>query len=207
MAYPAPIYPELAGHERILRVAVQVLESRGEAALRIAEVAEAAEVALGLVNYHFGGRDGLIVAAQQHRFAGLVRDDGVTFKRVLDDVKTRADLLASMSDLTRALLDSRRAQIRLSRIAAVASTFGRADAFEKTGEIVDQLLTDYCTYLMQAQVRGLIRTDLDARAIATFIQSYGLGLVIFDLDPASPSPERLHDVILAAIEGFLSPVD
>lgn len=54
MAYPAPIYPELAGRERILRVAVQVLESRGEAALRIAEVAEAAEVALGLVNYHFG---------------------------------------------------------------------------------------------------------------------------------------------------------
>lgn len=205
MAHPSPVDDEADGRERVLSVAVQVLESRGEAALRIAEVAEAAGVALGLVSYHFGGRDGLIVAAQQRRFAGLVGEDGAAFQRILDDVKTPAELNAALTDLSRAVLDSRRAQIRLSRIAAIATTFGRDDSYAITGEIVDQLLTDYSALITQAQSRGLIRTDLDARAIATFVQSYALGLVLYDLDPTSPSAQQMHDVIMAALAGFGTP--
>lgn len=205
MAHPSPVDDEADGRERVLSVAVQVLESRGEAALRIAEVAEAAGVALGLVSYHFGGRDGLIVAAQQRRFAGLVGEDGAAFQRILDDVKTPAELNAALTDLSRAVLDSRRAQIRLSRIAAIATTFGRDDSYAITGEIVDQLLTDYSALITQAQSRGLIRTDLDARAIAIFVQSYALGLVLYDLDPTSPSAQQMHDVIMAALAGFGTP--
>ncbi|MEX2533347.1 MAG: TetR/AcrR family transcriptional regulator [Nitriliruptoraceae bacterium] len=205
MTEPSPVDREADGRERILSVAVQILESRGEAALRIAEVAEAAGVALGLVSYHFGGRDGLIIAAQQRRFAGLVREDGAAFQRILDDLKTPDDLVAALSDLSRAVLDSRRAQIRLSRIAAIAATFGREDAYVITGEIVDQLLADYSAHIQQAQSRGLIRADLDTRAIATFVQSYALGLVIFDLDPASASTQKMHEVIMAALAGFMAP--
>lgn len=194
-----------AGRERILDVAVSVLETRGEAALRIAEVAEAANVALGLISYHFGGRDGLIVAAQQRRFAGLVRDDGAAMKRVLDETHTYDEVMASISDLTFALLDSRRDQIRLSRIAAIASTFGRDDAYEITSAIVDQLLNDYAELIAGAQNRGLIRDDLDARAIATFIQSYALGLVIHDLDPSATDDKQLHEVIMTAVNALLSP--
>lgn len=194
-----------AGRERILDVAVSVLETRGEAALRIAEVAEAANEALGLISYHFGGRDGLIVAAQQRRFAGLVRDDGAAMKRVLDETHTYDEVMASISDLTFALLDSRRDQIRLSRIAAIASTFGRDDAYEITSAIVDQLLNDYAELIAGAQNRGLIRDDLDARAIATFIQSYALGLVIHDLDPSATDDKQLHEVIMTAVNALLSP--
>lgn len=194
-----------AGRERILDVAVSVLETRGEAALRIAEVAEAANVALGLISYHFGGRDGLIVAAQQRRFAGLVRDDGAAMKRVLDKTHTYDEVMASISDLTFALLDSRRDQIRMSRIAAIASTFGRDDAYEITSAIVDQLLNDYAELIAGAQNRGLIRDDLDARAIATFIQSYALGLVIHDLDPSATDDAQLHQVIMTAVGAILQP--
>lgn len=194
-----------AGRERILDVAVSVLETRGEAALRIAEVAEAANVALGLISYHFGGRDGLIVAAQQRRFAGLVRDDGAAMKRVLDETHTYDEVMASISDLTFALLDSRRDQIRMSRIAAIASTFGRDDAYEITSAIVDQLLNDYAELIAGAQNRGLIRDDLDARAIATFIQSYALGLVIHDLDPSATDDAQLHQVIMTAVGAILQP--
>ena len=194
-----------AGRERILDVAVAVLETRGEAALRIAEVAEAANVALGLISYHFGGRDGLIVAAQQRRFAGLVRDDGAVMKRVLEKADTYDDVMTSLSDLTYALLDSRRDQIRMSRIAAIASTFGRDDAYEITSAIVDQLLNDYAELITDAQHRDLIRDDLDARAVATFIQSYALGLVIHDLDPSATGDAELHQVIMTAVEALLRP--
>jgi len=93
----------------------------------------------------------------------------------------------------------------MSRIAAISTTFGRANAHRITGEIVDQLLTQYADLITQAQLRGLIRADLDARAIATFVQSYGLGLVIFDLDANAAQPDKMLAVIMAAVEGFLLP--
>jgi len=204
MAHPSPVDQDADGRERILSVAVQILESHGEAALRMADVAEAAGVALGLVGYHFGGRDGLIVAAQQRRFAALANEDSAAFQRTLDDVNSPADLGAALSDLFRAILDIRRAQIRMSRIAAIATTFGRDDSYVVTGQIIDQLLTNCSANIAQAQSRGLIRDDLDSRAIATFVHSCALGLVIHDLDPASPSHQQLHEVIMTALRGFMA---
>jgi len=96
MTEPDAIDQGADGRERILAVAAQVLENQGEAALRVAEIAEMADVALGLISYHFGGRDGLIVAAQQRRFTGLVRDDAVVFKRAVDNAPDRAALLRTL---------------------------------------------------------------------------------------------------------------
>ncbi len=204
MVQPDAIDYEADGRERILAVAAQVLDTHGEAALRIADVAETADVALGLISYHFGGRDGLIVAAQQRRFAGLVKDDQAAFEQILDSVTTRDELTAALSAMTMALLDGGRATTRMSRIAAVASTFGRDEAHTAMGTIVNQLLNGYRILIERAQVRGLIRTNLDARAMATFVQSYALGLVTFDLDPSAPTPAQMHTVIMTAVTGFLT---
>jgi AcrR family transcriptional regulator len=204
MVQPDAIDHEADGRERILAVAAQVLDTHGEAALRIADVAETADVALGLISYHFGGRDGLIVAAQQRRFAGLVKDDQAAFEQILDSVTTRDELVAALGAMTIALLDEARATTRMSRIAAVASAFGRDEAHMVMGAIVSQLLDGHRILIERAQVRGRIRIDLDARAMATFVQSYALGLVTFDLDPAPPTPAQMHAVIMAAVAGFLT---
>jgi len=58
------------GRRRILDAAVQILESEGEAALRVLDIARMADVVPGLINHHFGGRDQLVAAAQLERFAG-----------------------------------------------------------------------------------------------------------------------------------------
>jgi hypothetical protein len=58
---------------------------------------------------------------------------------------------------------------------------------------------------VEAQLRGLVRTDLDARAVATFLQAYSLGLIVHDLDPKDPDAEKLTDVIVIAVCAILSP--
>ena len=66
---------DVPARERILRAAVDIIATEGEAALRLADVAAAAGVALSLTTHYFRTRDHLVAEALAERFAGLVRDD------------------------------------------------------------------------------------------------------------------------------------
>jgi AcrR family transcriptional regulator len=193
------------GRARLLAAAIRHLESYGEADLRVTDIAEEADVALGLIRHHFGSRDGLVAAAQQRRVEGATREDFEAARAVLSEVEDNATLLARIATLTHAVTDRSRADVRLSRFAAIASAHGRPDARTAISATVGELLDDLALLIMEAQVRGLVRRDLDARAVATFIQSYALGLVIHDLDPKGPPPEKLINVIVAALTTVFGP--
>ena len=59
--------------------------------------------------------------------------------------------------------------------------------------------------IREAGERGIVDTGLDARAVATFIQSYALGLLVHDLDPDRVDDEALVVVIMTGLRAILSP--
>ncbi len=63
------------GRERLLAAAIRHLETHGEAELRVTEIAEEADVVIGLIRHHSGSRHGPVAAAQQRRTEGLTRED------------------------------------------------------------------------------------------------------------------------------------
>ena len=193
------------GRERLLAAAIRHLETHGEAELRVTDIAEEADVAIGLIRHHFGSRDGLVAAAQQRRIEGVTREDLAGMRATLTEVADNDALMARVIELTRAVTDRRRADVRLSRFAAIATAHGRPKAREAIGATLGDLLDDLSVLIMEAQLRGLVRTDLDARAVATFLQAYSLGLIVHDLDPKDPDAGKLTDVIVTAVRAFLSP--
>ena len=193
------------GRERLLAAAIRHLETHGEAELRVTDIAEEADVAIGLIRHHFGSRDGLVAAAQQRRIEGVTREDLAGMRATLTEVADNDALMARVIELTRAVTDRRRADVRLSRIAAIATAHGRPEAREAIGATLDDLLDDLSVLIMEAQLQGLVRTDLDARAVATFLQAYSLGLIVHDLDPKGPDAGKLTDVIVTAVRAILSP--
>jgi AcrR family transcriptional regulator len=195
------------GRQRLLAAAIRHLETHGEAELRVTDIATEADVALGLIRHHFGSRDGLVVAAQQRRVEGATREDFEVARSAISEVEDHPALLTRIAALTLAVTDRRRADVRLSRFAAIATAHGRPDARESISATLGDLLDDLAVVIMEAQVRGLVRRDLDARAVATFIQSYALGLVVHDLDPKEPAPENLASVIMTALGAILGPPD
>ncbi|WP_270410390.1 TetR/AcrR family transcriptional regulator [Microbacterium maritypicum] len=48
--------------ENILQAAIETFSERGVAGASIAEITQRAGVAQGLVNYHFGGKEQLVIA-------------------------------------------------------------------------------------------------------------------------------------------------
>ncbi len=192
------------GRERLLRATVRHLETRSAADLRVIAIAEEAEVAIGLIRHHFGSRDGMVAAAQQRRLEGSTREDIAAIHPLLSAADAEG-LWAGIEFITRATVDRARAEVRLSRFASVAIAHGRPDARRRIGETFGDLLDEMTTVVDQARERGLISADLSARAVATFIQAYALGLLVHDLDPEPVADEELVAVIMTAIRAIISP--
>jgi len=192
------------GRERLLRATVRHLETRSAAELRVTAIAKEAEVAIGLIRHHFGSRDGMVVAAQQRRLEGATREDIAAIRPLIAAADVEA-IWAGIELLTRATVDRARADVRLSRFAAVATAHGRPELRRAIGETFGDLLDELTAVIDQARERGLIATDLTPRAVATFIQAYALGLLVHDLDPDPVDDEEVIAVIMTAIRAFLVP--
>jgi len=192
------------GRERLLRAAVRHLETHGEAELRVTEIAEEADVAIGLIRHHFGSRDGLVAAAQIRRIEGATREDVASARAVISTAGSTDDLLARIDGLTRAVIDRTRAEVRLSRFAAIATAHGRPEAREAIGGALGDLLDELAGLIREAQEKDLARSDLDPRAIATFIQSYSLGLIVHDLNADRMDADALVAVIGTALRAVLT---
>jgi AcrR family transcriptional regulator len=193
---------ETPARERILRAAVDIIAAEGEAALRLADVAAAAGVALSLTTHYFRTRDHLVAEALAERFAGLVRDDLRRIARLVREGDGGA-FREGLTRLTADVLDRRRATQRLARIAAVGGAHGRPDLAQRLGEETAALLDELAVVIRSAQESGLVRADLDPRALATFLQAYSLGMVVADLD-ARPSDradvQAVIDVFMGCVQ-------
>lgn len=188
---------DLPARERILRAAVEIVARDGEAALRLADVAAAAGVALSLTTHYFRTRDQLVAEALAARFTGLVRDDLAQVAAAVgaDDA---AGFWDGVRRLTAEVLDRGRAEQRLMRLATVGGAHGRPELAARFGEEMASLLDEFGIVLASAQTRGFIRDDVDARALGTFIHAYTLGMVAADLDVR---PSAIADV-LAVVDQF-----
>jgi AcrR family transcriptional regulator len=202
MSRGTDIMEETPARERILRAAVDIIAAEGEAALRLADVAAAAGVALSLTTHYFRTRDHLVAEALAERFAGLVRDDLRRIARLVREGDGGA-FRDGLTRLTADVLDRRRSTQRLARIAVVGGAHGRPDLSQRLGEETAALLDELAVVIRSAQESGLVRADLDPRALATFLQAYSLGMVVADLD-ARPSDradvQAVIDVFMGCVQ-------
>lgn len=73
---------EVLTRRRILDAADQLLRRLGPARLALRRVAEQAEVSVGLINYHFGGRQGLLEALVDAFVSDLLANEATWLERV-----------------------------------------------------------------------------------------------------------------------------
>ena len=190
-----------SSRDEILRVAIDIIDEHGEAALRMADVAERAGVAIALISHHFMSHEGLITEAQMTRFLRQPFLDNARIEAGVMATQDLATFRAGMRVLTREIVSAGRAVFRMERVTVIASSYGRAELSERlrvaTGEITDS----FERVVALAQRVAFVRADLDARAIALAVQAYAMGLVVADLDPARPDDERIAEVIDAFLDG------
>ena len=193
--------------ERVLAIALEQVESGGEAAVRIDEIRERSGVSIGSIYHHFGDRDGVIAAAQLRRFARFAQAEIAALSDIVERSRDVAEFGRALRQFTADISSEVRTEERWGRIGALGSTIGRDDLRDEVVAIQTRLTDEFQAHVAQGQARGFFRADLEARAIAAFIAAYSLGFALNDLDRRAVSGAAWQQVVDVALEALLVRVE
>lgn len=181
--------------EKLLEVTIRLLGEHGESGLRVEEVLSEADASPSSLYHHYGNRDGLIEAARIVMFTRSVASDIEVLRTILDESETGAELLSRILQVNRSVQDPKRAPRRRERLAILGSAADRPALWAALSEQQDNLTAVTAELIGDAQQRGLMRSDLDARAVAYFIQAYTFGRVLSDVSSEPVDPDEWMRVV------------
>ena len=189
--------------ERVIDVVLALLEDGGEGAVRIDEVRDRSGVSIGSIYHHFDDRDGLIVAAQVHRFARYAEAEIAALSDIVQRSRDVAQFRRAVRQLTLHTDSELRVAERWARIAVLGSTIGRPKLEAEIRAIQTRLTDEFQAHVAQGQARGFFRSDLDARAVALFVEAYSLGLALNELDDRAVPEREWRKVVWAVLDGLV----
>ena len=175
----------------ILSEARRVIEERGEAGLRVAELAERCDVAVGLLYHYFKDRQAIIAAVRAQQFAELVDADIDTVDMNIADETTVEGLLsASIDNFGANLDDKQRRANRWGRLAILAAAEHNEILRKEVSAQQIRSSRALINVIEKAQSQGLVRTDISARAIALLVEAVPLGTVLADINPETAPTQQ-----------------
>jgi len=199
--FPAPVSRRAqATVERLLEVAIRHLHEHGDSGLRIEDVLAEAEVSTSSLYHHFGNRDGLINAARAYEFGIQTERDSELLRTIFDDLDTPEEVLERMQQISRSMQGDARARNRRLRAAILGRAAEHPALWAALGEQQSEHVNVFAESIRRAQARGLIRRDLDSRAIAAFAHAYTFGRILDELTPDPAGDDAWSEVLDAVVE-------
>ena len=175
----------------ILAEARRVIEERGEAGLRVAELAERCDVAVGLLYHYFKDRQAIIAAVRAQQFAELVDADIDTVDmNIADETTVEGLLTASIANFGANLDDEQRRANRWGRLAILAAAEHNEILRKEVSAQQIRSSRALINVIEKAQSQGLVRTDISARAIALLVEAVPLGTVLADINPETAPTQQ-----------------
>ena len=175
----------------ILGEARRVIEERGEAGLRVAELAERCDVAVGLLYHYFKDRQAIIAAVRAQQFAELVDADIDTVDmNIADETTVEGLLTASIANFGANLDDEQRRANRWGRLAILAAAEHNEVLHKEVSAQQIRSSRALINVIEKAQSQGLVRTDISARAIALLVEAVPLGTVLADINPETAPTQQ-----------------
>ncbi len=157
----------------LIRVAIEKFGRRGYDAVGTREIAAAVDTPMSSITYHFGGKEGLYLAAAEHIFDYLHETLGPSMERIPDADAAREDRLAAICAILRGM-----GELMLNEKSASFALFiGREQQLPtpQVLELMDHRVMPMMRLLVD-QVR-MLRPDLEAEQ-AKAVTVYIFGMVI-----------------------------
>lgn len=158
---PIPIPDDRSTPARIRDAAIICFAETGVDATPVRRIAEVAGVSPALVIHHFGSKDALRIACDQH-VAAVIR------ARKSDAVQAGTGL-----DPVGALRDAGDGPPLLAYLARTLT-----DGSPHVAELLDELVADAVTYTAQAEASGMLRPSEDPHGRAAVLLLWSLGAVV-----------------------------
>ncbi|MDQ2677167.1 MAG: TetR/AcrR family transcriptional regulator [Actinomycetota bacterium] len=183
--------------ERLIEVTIQLLDQRGNHALRLADVAREAGVAVSTIYAHFRDRTDLVAAARLVQFKAHADVALEMVETALVSINTSDDLAAAAFwPSLRSPDDEQSRSRRWDRIEAIADARHIPELSAQLEEMQTTLTARATELARRGQELGMVDPEVDPAALALLTQVLRLGLALWDLSgDARPSLEAWTDLL------------
>lgn len=188
---------------KILAAAVDLIDDRGEAGLRVVDVAAQAGVAVASIYTYFANRDDLVISARIQQYLGSVSDDLEKIAEIVDHVTDPEQMKQLLHEIARATVDPERKERRWRRAEVLGAARRRPKLATRVAAQQHASNVELSQIVKRGQERGLLDPTLDPMAVAVFVQGYTFGLLLADVDPAT---ELSHEAWLQVVDRFVDSI-
>lgn len=206
-----PSFPSLRPERRdsrhaLIDVAIEIIQTHGIDALRIEDVCEQVGVSKGSLYWHFGDREGLIREALLEHMYRLGDEQLSVLNDAVDAFTTRDDYLMKIAGAFVDPFDASQVETRWQRLELIAGS--RRDA--KLAPIMAEIQRRHHRYLTDimedASKKGVLRPDVDPKAVAAMLVAVGLGSNILSLlGDEGPRPEAWTASLIVLVNALFPP--
>ena len=201
-AAPLDEMPE-AG-QAILTAARDIVEKNGPNSLRVSEVAERAGVAVGLLYHYFDDRDDLIDAVREAQFLARIEADIADLARKVgpNELDTTAVLKVIIDDFSDPRSKKRR-DFRLDRMEALAAARYNPELTKRLVQAQKRLSSSIRKTIEQAKADGIVAPEVDAHALAFFLEVLPLGTGLAMVYADMPTQEAWRELLLRMLASLI----
>ncbi len=192
---------------RLVDATLRIILKHGVDAVRIDEIVAEVGVTKGSLYWHFEDRDALIRAALAEQIQRLNAATITGVSDALDQSDQKDAYLARVAPYIADPFNADQVRDRWDKLAILVETRNHPELRELMRDVQSRNLGVFVELMNQAQSSGILRQDVDPRAVAVALNAMYLGSNIIDvLGENAPSPEAWWNLISFFI-GALFPPD
>lgn len=193
---------EQSTKERLISAAIDCLESTGERSIKLMSIAKSVGVSEPAIYAHFKNRKELVTAAYAEWYwRSLVTPMSPT--ESTDEAVDIDDYLARLRAYIRSSFTADRVKARAARVTVIGAAQRDPELQKAVNKANRQFMSLVERAVRTAQIRGWCRRDLDAKAIAYWINGMMTGRILAEMDSDSIDLAAWDNVAEALILALL----
>jgi AcrR family transcriptional regulator len=186
--------------DRLIETMVELLDGTDPEHITADQVLNASGVSKGSLYHHFEDFEDLLEAALISRFSTNVDATIDHLAAILATASSRDELVAALRKVNEFDQDQSRSRFRLERARAAGLTYSSPRFHDALGAEQQRLTDAFTDLFSEAQNKGWMSSELDARATAVFVQAYTVGRVVDDIAPEKADPQAWVELIMRVID-------
>lgn len=184
--------------DRILDLAIAAVDAGGEAAIRVNDIAAEAGVTPPVLYYHFGSRDGLVIATQVARYTRQAFEDIAAIQEAVAKCTSKEELRATLIATWTRVIDQRVAS-RWVRVSALGSAYARPELEEAIARAQDEIIAGLYKVLEPCRDRGWLRPGIDLASALAWQHGLLLSRVMIERGQKMVDPAEWDRLLLEAV--------
>lgn len=187
----------------LLDVTKQLIAAHGTDGFTVEMVLSESGISRGSLYHHFQDFPDLVESALVEVNRAYVQGSIELTSAALGAATSKEEFLAAINLVTRTLHSEERFKARIDRVRMIALCADSPTFREKFGEAQAELIDNMAEVIHRAQEVGWVRSDFDAKSLATFMSAYTVGVALNDVSADPITFDQWNVLVREAIGRFL----